>query len=506
MSLLDTIRSNTELYSESVVYHYEGPDGRYEELTWRQLSGYSDIIAEYLDETLATKKPVIVYGHKDPFMAVCFLACVKSGRAYCPIDLFAPEKRVLSIVEVVRPELILNLTGKPFPVKTENVLDLDWLNRQIKTPSRGTRLEGLAEDEVFYILFTSGSTGTPKGVQITRGCLEHFLAGAVNMGSGINGSRRNIFVNEVPFSFDVSVMGLYVALSTGGTVWEIDKALFGNVRALVGAMARSEATILVATPSFARLCLADEEFSEKSLCHLERILFCGEVLSNRLVQKIRERFPRVEVVNSYGPTETTVAVTDVLITEEIERSYQPLPIGRTRPGVWVTVEDANGKEVQEGEKGEIVIAGATVGLGYFQQKELTEKVFQERGAGEQRYRVYHSGDVGYMKDGYLFYSGRLDTQIKLNGFRIEIEDVENNLMKIKGIEQVAVVPRYKEGQVKSLTGYVVYTGTEEEPSLYIKRKAREYLPEYMIPKKIKVIASMPLTNNGKIDRKLLASF
>ena len=109
-----------------------------------------------------------------------------------------------------------------------------------------------------------------------------------------------------------------------------------------------------------------------------------------------------------------------------------------------------------------------------------------------------------MKDGCLFYGGRLDTQIKLNGFRIELEDIENNLMKIEGIEQVAVVPRYKADQVKSLTAYIVYKGMEEDPSHYIKKRAQEYLPEYMIPKKIKIVSSLPLVNNGKVDRKLLS--
>lgn len=505
MTLLERIQRNAKSYGKEIAYHYEGPDNNRKELTWEQLNDYSDMIAEYLEQTLKTKKPVIVYGHKDPFMIVCFLACTKSGRAYCPIDIFQPPKRTLAIAEVLQPELIFNVSTETFPaMNIGTVLGMEWLEEFVKRGEKGTLHEGIKKDEVFYIIFTSGSTGIPKGVQITTGCLEHFLDGAMKMGSGIDSSRRNVFINEVPFSFDVSVMDLYLSLYSGGTVWVIDKALFSNVRALTKTIVLSKGTILVATPSFVKLCLADDRFSEKYICGLEKILFCGEVLPNKLVRKIRERFRNVEIINSYGPTETTVAVTDILITEEIEHKYDPLPIGRTRQGVWVTVETADGECVPEGEKGEIVIAGKTVGKGYFNDRELTQKAFHERYMQGEKYRIYRSGDIGYIKDGYLFYSGRIDSQIKLNGYRIETGDIENNLLKIDEIEQAVVIPHYKEGQVKSIIGYVIYTGKEKEPSLFIKQKVREYLPEYMIPQKIKVVPSLPLTNNGKIDRQLLS--
>lgn len=469
------------------------------------MDDYSDIIAEYLEETLTTKKPIIVYGHKDPFMVICFLACAKSGRAHCPIDLFLQEQRVQSITKLVQPELVFNLSGKAYPAAAETVLGPDWLEQQVKAPKKKTCFEGMREEEAFYIIFTSGCTGIPKGVQITRGYFDHFLAGRMNTERGIDSSRRHIFINEVPFSFTFCAEELYLSLYSGGTVWAIDRAIFSNVKALTEIMARSGGTILPATPSFFKLCLADEAFSEKSFRSLERIMFCGEVLSNHLVQQVRERFPNVEIINTYGATEM-IGATDIVITVEIEQDYYPLPVGWVRPGMRLIVADENGKEVPEGEKGEIIIAGRglTVGAGYFKQKELTEKVFHDWVIQGNRYRAYHTGDAGYMRDGCLFYSGRLDTQIKLNGFRIELEDIEHNLMKIEGVEQVAVVPRYKEGKVRSLTAYIVYTGAEEDPSHSIKRKAREYLPEYMVPKRIKNVSSLPLVNNGKVDRKLLS--
>ena len=200
MSLLENIRRNANLYEESVAYHYEGPNGRQKELTWRQVDDYSDIIAEYLEKTLTTKTPIIVYGHKDPFMVICFLACAKSGRAHCPIDLFLQEQRVHSITELVEPELVFNMSEKAYPAEAKTVLGMDWLEQQIKAPKKKACFEGMREEEPFYIIFTSGSTGKPKGVQITRGYFDHFLAGKMNTERGIDSSRRHVFINEVPFS------------------------------------------------------------------------------------------------------------------------------------------------------------------------------------------------------------------------------------------------------------------------------------------------------------------
>ncbi len=504
MSLLEHIRSNANLYGEMIAYHYEGLNGCQKELTWRQVNDYSDIVAEYLEEVLTTKKPIIVYGHKDPFMVVCFLACAKAGRAHCPIDFYLQEQRVRDITELVQPEVVFNLSGKAYPAEADTVLGPDWLEQQIKAPKKKTCFEGMNEEEVFYIIFTSGSTGIPKGVKITKGHLENLLVGRMNTERGIDSSRRYIFINEAPFSSGFCTEDLYLSLYSGGTVWAIDKALFSNVKAMTEIMVRSGGSILSATPSFVKLCLADEKFSEKSFCTLERILFCGEILPNHLVRKVRDRFPNIEIINLYAASEM-LGVADIVITEKIERKYHPLPVGWVRPGIRLIVADENEKEVPEGEKGEIIIVmrELTAG-GYFKQEELTEKVFHEQIIQGERYRVYHTGDTGYLKGGCVFYSGRLDTQIKLNGFRIELEDIENNLIKIEGVEQAVVVPRYKEDKVRSLTAYIVYAGTEEEPSRYIKRKAQEYLPEYMIPKKVKLVSSLPLINIGKVDRKLLS--
>ena len=200
------------------------------------------------------------------------------------------------------------------------------------------------------------------------------------------------------------------------------------------------------------------------------------------------------------------AVTDVLVTPEINALMNPLPVGKEKPGTWIYIMDENGNLLSDGSKGEIVIAGDSVSIGYWNRPELTQKAFSTCVVDGKEYRLYHTGDKGYKENGQLYYCGRIDLQIKLHGYRIEIEDIESNLMKLDCIQKVAVMPVYRGEQVRSLTAYIV----PKEPVLdefeavqQIRRRLKEYVPEYMIPKKICFLEKIPMTNNGKVDRRAL---
>jgi D-alanine--poly(phosphoribitol) ligase subunit 1 len=246
-------------------------------------------------------------------------------------------------------------------------------------------------------------------------------------------------------------------------------------------------------------------FNEEILPNLKEFLFCGEVLTNVTVSKLHERFPQSVVVNTYGPTESTCAITDVTVTKNINKKIMPLPVGKAKKGTWINIIDENGNILGDGEKGEIIIIGDSVSVGYFNNKELTDKKFGITSINNHEYRFYRTGDEGYLKKKMLYYCGRIDLQIKLHGYRIEIEDIENNLMKVKDVVQVAVVPKYKDGKVNSLVAFVVYNSEncDFETGMKIKNELKKFVPEYMVPKKIVFMDSLPRTNNGKIDRKKL---
>lgn len=219
--------------------------------------------------------------------------------------------------------------------------------------------------DTWYIIFTSGSTGTPKGVQISADCLNHYLDWSVGLGSAAEEKDGQVFLNQAPFSFDLSVMDLYTSLASGGTLYCLEKTVQSDYRLLMQSLGASKANVWVSTPSFAEVCLSEKSFSEELLPKLQVFLFCGETLGNRTVQKLQERFPKAAVVNTYGPTESTVAVTDVLVTPQMARETEPLPVGRAKPGTRIEIRDEAGTVLPDGEKGEIIILGDTVSTGYY---------------------------------------------------------------------------------------------------------------------------------------------
>lgn len=513
------------------------------EISYRELWDYSDCLAAWLlarddGKTAGEKAPVAVYGHKHPWMLVCFLACVKSGRAYCPVDVSVPDARVELILQalpsgtVLATEKLRAAAGEKQIVGLEKLKEIFDANGKpfedygqgpgrekpaMRNPGKDDWVSG---DETYYIIFTSGSTGKPKGVKISADCLNHYLDWSIGLGSSPEQKRGQVFLNQAPFSFDLSVMDLYTCLASGGTLYCLEKSVQSDYRMLMDSLQRSGANVWVSTPSFAEMCLSEHRFCESLMPQLQVFLFCGETLGNRTVQKLQQRFPEAKIVNTYGPTESTVAVTEVLVTPELERQENPLPVGRSKPGTRIEIRDADGKCLADGEKGEIVIIGNTVSTGYYGQPELTEKAFFICGENGQAQsaesfpdkrtgdmlRGYHTGDEGYLKEGMLYYCGRIDLQIKLHGYRIELEDIENNIRKLPGIEHAVVLPNERGGKVKSLTAYVVERNCpqdEREEMDKLKAQLLQFLPEYMVPKKFVFLEQMPMTSNGKANRKLL---
>lgn len=494
-----------------IKYHAEhSPDrmavvSENETLTYEQLDTYSDRLAGHLYHIYGEgEAPVVVYGHKQPDMLVCFLACVKAGRAYCPVDISVPLSRTHSIIEASGAVAVLSVSPLD-GVEKYSVVQADELKQIISTDQKAcpkdSRVSGL---DTFYIIFTSGSTGTPKGVQIPCECLNHFLDWACDLGLPREEKYGASFLNQAPFSFDLSVMDLYTCLACGGTLWTLSKEVQSDYRKMFSVMSKSHAKVWVSTPSFADVCLADKSFNSNLLPELGTFLFCGETLTNRTALALLERFPAASVINTYGPTESTVALTDVTITNELAQTVSPLPVGRTKPGSYIEIWDEAGNIVPEGTIGEIVILGDTVSTGYLGAPELTARSFFETKRDGTLIRGYHSGDSGYLKDQMLYFGGRIDLQIKLHGYRIEVEDIEQNLLKLAGVRQTAVIPNIKDDKVKSLTAYLACDLPDtKETTRSLKEALKEHLPDYMIPKKFVYLEHLPMTANGKCDRKKL---
>jgi D-alanine--poly(phosphoribitol) ligase subunit 1 len=459
-------------------------------LTYGELRRASDRIAAYLARTLPDDhSPIAVQGHKEPAMLIAFLGAVKAGHPYVPIDSSLPAHRVARIVSAAGAPLTLT------PAAVSRLIQENHHDSAVPAHRLGV-------DDPFYIIFTSGSTGEPKGVVVTLGCLTSFVGWM--LAEHPLAEQGETFLNQAPFSFDLSVMDLYLCLATGGTLFSLSQDEIANPAELYRVLRRSGVTVWVSTPSFAQMCLVERTFSAEMLPRLRRFLFCGETLPPETAASLLDRFPAAEVWNTYGPTETTVATTSVRVDRVLLARYRPLPLGYPKPDSRILVLDEDGRPAAAGERGEIIIAGPNVSLGYIGRPDLTARAFFELDGA----RAYRTGDWGRFQDGLLFFEGRRDHQIKLHGYRIELEEVESSLRKLPGVRDGVIVPKLKDGKPEWLAAFVIPTETpnsEFEASRRLRSQLAALLPPYMLPRKFTFMTAFPMTPNGKTDRAKLAA-
>lgn len=455
-----------------------------EELTYQQLMDESSKLAHLLQDN---HKPLIVYGHMSPYMLVGMIGAIKAGCGYVPIDTSVPSERVNMIINKVQPDIIFNTSDTQ--LNHSNIQELTIQSIQDSdNPTLFDSQMGLTD--VVYTIFTSGSTGEPKGVQIEYASLIEFAKWMVSLNES-EGSQE--WLNQAPFSFDLSVMAIYPCLTSGGTLNLVDKEMINKPKLLNEMLVNTPINAWVSTPSFMEMCLLLPNLDESSYPSLNHFFFCGEILPHRTAKALLDRYPSAVVYNTYGPTEATVAVTGIKLTPEVIETYNPLPVGVSRPNTSLFTTD----------EGELVIKGNSVSLGYLDNKEKTDAVFNF----EDGLRIYHTGDKAIEKDGQWFIQGRIDFQIKLNGYRMELEEIETQLRQSEFVRETVVVPVYKNNKVIHLIGAVV--PTEEvrddlEMTRQIKSELKSRLPEYMIPRKFVWMKQLPLTSNGKLDRKQVA--
>ncbi len=505
MELLKRLKNYSETQGNAITFKNAFTD---ECITYSQLWAYSNSIAAHIDEVLDNdKQPVVVYGHKAPVMLATFLACVKTGHPYCPVDISMPKDRLVDIVDASNTKLLIAIEDTD--VECTNKFTFDDIKGFIADEAPEMPEERFVSgDDVYYIIFTSGSTGKPKGVMITADCLDNYLYWMESIMTRSTDKTQLTYLNQAPFSFDLSVMDTYTSLFTGGTIWSMEKRLQEDMGLMHSKLADSGLNVWVSTPSFMNVCLLNKDFNSQMLPGMTTFLFCGEVLTNKTARELQKRFPKAEVINTYGPTESTVAVTEVIVTDEMANADRPLSIGYDKPGTKIFIMDDKYTYpgLPETEKGEIVIAGNTVAAGYLNQPELTADKFFKLSTPDGDMWAYKTGDEGFKENDLLYYCGRMDFQLKLNGYRIELGDIESNILEMQDVTYCVVLPIEKRGEVKGLAAFVTLDHSVEDEFEYsqsVRQYLSEKLPHYMIPKKCIVLDEMPMTNNGKADRRAL---
>lgn len=475
---------------------------RERQITFKQLWERSECVAVYINSVCKTNSPIVIYGNKEIDIITIMVAALKTGKAYAPVDIAYPEERLHKIADITETEMVFNfsdvkLTGNFKVIKQTDIDKLCLENKNVFS----SKDNWVKDEDTCYILFTSGSTGEPKGVQISKKnieCFASYFKHDCNCGNG------QVVLNQPPYSFDLSVINPYVCLPMGKTLYNIDRDMVENPREMFEYFRKSNISLWISTPSFLNFCIFNESFNREMFPNLKKFIFNGEVLPKKLAKAIFDKFPEATIINAYGPTEATVGITSCVIMKEMLDDEKSLPIGKMSPNMSYEIVNDNGAALKEGQVGELIIIGDSVSKGYYKDLERTKKSFFVNSEGK---RCYKTGDLIFKVGEYFYFVSRKDFQIKLNGFRIELDDIANNLNKINYIANSVVMPVYRDERISYIIAFVTLNTKMEESNLKIgiriKNDLRKLIPSYMIPRKIKILDSFPLNTNGKIDRKKL---
>ncbi|WP_231951942.1 non-ribosomal peptide synthetase [Nocardia terpenica] len=426
-------------------------------------------------------------------LVVALLAVHRAGGAYLPIDPKYPSQRLEFVLTDAAPALLITDSSVRQTLPRTPIPEL-LLDRPIADTANDMVI-GLSPGNLAYVIYTSGSTGRPKGVAVEHGNAVAFVA---QVATRLRVAAGNRVLASTSVSFDVSVLEIFGALCTGGTLELAQDAL------RLGEPCGWSGGVISTVPSvFAEIL----EHAQGSL-EADTVVFIGEDLPLSLARRVQAAIPGVVVVNGYGPTETTVASTEYTLTdsESWSATDMSVPIGRGLGGEQVYVLGPGLLPVPVGVVGELYIAGAGVARGYRGRGGLTASRFVADPFGSAGGRMYRTGDLArWGGDGLLRYAGRADDQVKVRGFRIEPGEIETVLETHPDVARAVVVARGRNGtDQRQLVAYVVAAeGRTLDDTAELRRFTGIRLPEYMVPAAMVVLDRLPLTANGKLDRRAL---
>lgn len=469
-------------------------------LTWKELADLSRRIGTAAGKRIASGDPVVILAPKGSLTLAAMFGAVYGGGFYVNGDPALPPRRLKEIFRVLQPKLVL-IRPEEIPLIRQAGYTGDYclLHEAAGEEPDQELLERRRKDscseDILYGIFTSGSTGTPKGITVSHRAVIDFITHFTEI-FGIDEKDR--IGNQAPFDFDVSVKDIYSAVMTGAALVLIPRQLFSVPAALLDYLCEKKATVLIWAVSALTMISSLGGFKYRIPSDVRKVMFSGEVMPANQLACWQEALPEAEFVNLYGPTEITCNCTYYPV-QKVPGEGEKLPIGKAFPGRRVFLLNEEGGEIREPEQaGEICVAGESLSLGYYHNPAETEKSFQERIFPDGRKeRYYRTGDLGFLgKDGNLYFSGRKDFQIKFNGHRIELEEIERLLDQMQGIEKSCCVTDHRKTCLAAFYMGKVMPG---EIRLWLKKR----LPGYMVPRKIFQTEKLPLTKNGKTDRKAL---
>jgi amino acid adenylation domain-containing protein len=478
-------------------------------LSYRELNRRANQLAHRLRALGVGPETLVAIGlERSLEMVVGLLGILKAGGAYLPIDAAYPRERVQFMFEDARPAVLLTSPAQraslPACDAPTLLLDGDWTEfaaEPAHDPEPTVQPENLA-----YVIYTSGSTGKPKGCQVTHANVERLFTAT---GEWFHFGPEDVWTFFHSHAFDFSVWEIWGALIHGGRVVVVPYELSRSPELFHALLVRERVTVLNQTPSaFRSLIHADLASGiAPSQLSLRYVIFGGEALELQMLRPWFDRHgdARPQLINMYGITETTVHVTYRPIgRDDLERNAGSM-IGEPIPDLRLFVLDPELAPVAVGEVGEIHVAGAGVSRGYLNRPELTaERFFDWQAPDGEHVRLYKTGDLARtLADGDLEYLGRSDLQVKIRGFRIETGEIEGVLARHDAVRSCAVIARDDgPGGEARLVAYVVPAGMPASHAT-LRAHLSTALPDYMLPGAFVDLEALPLTENGKLDRRAL---
>ena len=466
--------------------------------TYSELVNSAKRIGTTIISKTSVRKPIPVLMEKGINALAVFWGAVYAGDFYVFLNPDLPENRLKSIFEILESDILITdqehveIASK---ISNNYILFEDIKDSQIDE----IKLEKIKQQSMsldpLYVNFTSGSTGKPKGVVVDNKSVIEFIDLFTDK---FHITDQDIIANQAPFDFDVSVKDIYSAISTGATLVIVPKKMFSKPAELLDYLCDNKVTTLIWAVSALCLITTFHGLDYKVPETVNKILFSGEVMPLKHLKIWIEHLPKAMFVNLYGPTEVTCNCTYYIIDNNKEYENK-IPIGVTFDNKEIILLDEKNNIVSNTNAvGEICVRSNTLALGYYGEKELSDKSFIQNPLNN-KYRdlLYKTGDLGYYdQDNNLVFSGRKDFQIKHQGHRIELEEIQIAMEKIDEIKRACVIYNEEKSRI-----YGFYIGDIDKKEIH--SKLLELLPVYMIPNILRKVEEFPLNKNGKIDRKAL---
>ncbi|MFP5271127.1 amino acid adenylation domain-containing protein [Coleofasciculus sp.] len=470
-----------------------------EHLTYRELNYRANQLAHYL-QTLGVQPEDLVgiCVERSLDMIVGLLAILKAGGAYVPIDPTYPTERITYMLEDAQVQLLLTQESltQELPVNHTQLICLDSQWQIISQQSPDNLLTGVTSENLAYINYTSGSTGKPKGVEVLHRGVIRLLFGIDYV--HLDGKQR--LLQMAPISFDAATFEIWGALLHGGQCILFPETV-PTAQTLKQVIHTHNITTLWLTSALFNAIVAEDA---EALSGVQQLLTGGEALSVNPVKKALAALPSTQIINGYGPTENTTFTCCYCLPKQLPETELSISIGRPISNTQVYLLDAYWQPVPIGVIGELYIGGDGLARGYLNRPELTgEKFISNPFSNQPHARLYKTGDLArYRVDGTIEFIGRVDNQIKLRGFRIELGEIEAVLNQYPQVKDTVVIATEDQPGNKRLIAYFV-SDSEQSITAELRSFLKTKLPDYMMPSAFVQLDTLPLTANGKVDRRAL---